>query len=24
VFLYWYSYYRLIPIDAKRKHTDDP
>lgn len=23
-FLYWYSYYRLIPIDAKRKHSDDP
>jgi hypothetical protein len=23
-FLYWYSYYRLIPIDAKRKHTEDP
>lgn len=24
VFLYWYSYYRLIPVDAKRKHSDDP
>ena len=24
VFLYWYSYYRLIPIDPKRKHSDDP
>lgn len=23
-FLYWYSYYRLIPIDAKRKHSEDP
>ena len=23
-FLYLYSYYRLIPIDAKRKHTEDP
>jgi hypothetical protein len=23
-FLYWYSYYRLIPIDAARKHSDDP
>ncbi len=23
-FLYWYSYFRLIPIDAKRKHTEDP
>ena len=23
-FLYWYSYYRLIPIDPKRKHSDDP
>lgn len=23
-FLYWYSYYRLIPVDAKRKHTEDP
>ena len=23
-FLYWYSYYRLIPIDPKRKHTEDP
>jgi hypothetical protein len=23
-FLYWYSYFRLIPIDAKRKHSDDP
>jgi hypothetical protein len=21
VFLYWYSYYRLIPIDANRKHA---
>jgi hypothetical protein len=24
VFLYWYSYYRLIPIDAARKHSEDP
>jgi hypothetical protein len=24
VFLYWYSYYRLIPIDPKRKHSEDP
>src|SRR5262249_27951272 len=23
-FLYWYTYYRLIPIDANRKHSDDP
>jgi hypothetical protein len=23
-FLYWYSYYRLIPVDAKRKHSEDP
>lgn len=23
-FLYWYTYFRLIPIDAKRKHTEDP
>ncbi len=23
-FLYFYSYYRLIPIDANRKHSDDP
>ena len=23
-FLYWYSYYRLIPVDAKRKHAGDP
>jgi len=23
-FLYWYSYYRLIPIDARRKHSEDP
>jgi hypothetical protein len=23
-FLYWYSYYRLIPIDANRKHSEDP
>ena len=23
-FLYWYSYYRLIPVDANRKHTEDP
>lgn len=23
-FLYWYSYYRLVPVDATRKHTDDP
>jgi len=23
-FLYWYSYYRLIPLDPKRKHSDDP
>jgi hypothetical protein len=23
-FLYFYTYYRLIPIDAKRKHSDDP
>lgn len=23
-FLYYYSYYRLIPIDASRKHTEDP
>jgi hypothetical protein len=24
VFLYWYNYFRLIPTDAKRKHTEDP
>jgi len=24
VFLYWYSYFRLIPIDAARKHSEDP
>ncbi len=23
-FLYWYSYFRLIPVDPKRKHSDDP
>lgn len=23
-FLYAYSYYRLIPVDAARKHTEDP
>ena len=23
-FLYWYSYFRLIPFDAQRKHTEDP
>ena len=23
-FMYWYSYFRLIPIDPKRKHSDDP
>jgi hypothetical protein len=23
-FLYWYSYFRLIPIDAARKHSEDP
>src|ERR1700733_14315740 len=23
-FLYWYSYYRLIPVDPKRKHSEDP
>jgi hypothetical protein len=23
-FLYWYSYFRLIPIDPQRKHADDP
>ena len=23
-FLYWYSYYRLVPIDAARKHSEDP
>src|SRR5579885_339047 len=23
-FLYWYSYFRLIPIDPARKHSDDP
>lgn len=23
-FLYWYTYFRLIPIDARRKHSDDP
>src|SRR5437879_10824267 len=21
-FLYWYSYYRLIPVDANRKHSE--
>jgi len=24
VFLYWYSYFRLIPIDSARKHSEDP
>jgi hypothetical protein len=23
-FLYWYSYFRLVPIDSNRKHADDP
>jgi hypothetical protein len=23
-FLYWYTYYRVIPIDPKRKHSEDP
>jgi hypothetical protein len=23
-FLYFYSYFRLIPIDSQRKHSDDP
>ena len=23
-FLYFYSYFRLIPVDAKRKHSEDP
>ena len=23
-FLYWYTYYRLIPVDPKRKHSEDP
>jgi hypothetical protein len=23
-FLYWYSYFRLIPIDPNRKHSEDP
>ena len=23
-FLYWYTYYRLIPVDAARKHSEDP
>ena len=23
-FLYWYTYFRLIPIDAQRKHSEDP
>ena len=23
-FMYWYSYFRLIPIDPTRKHSDDP
>jgi len=23
-FLYWYTYYRLIPVDATRKHSEDP
>ena len=23
-FLYWYTYFRLIPIEAKRKHSEDP
>jgi hypothetical protein len=24
VFLYWYSYFRLIPVDGQRKHSEDP
>src|SRR6266853_2497691 len=24
VFLYFYSYFRLIPVDPKRKHSEDP
>jgi hypothetical protein len=24
VFMYWYSYFRLIPIDPSRKHSEDP
>jgi hypothetical protein len=23
-FLYWYSYFRLIPTDPNRKHSEDP
>ena len=23
-FLYWYNYYRLVPVDAARKHSEDP
>jgi hypothetical protein len=23
-FLYWYNYFRLIPIDPNRKHSEDP
>ncbi len=23
-FLYWYTYFRLIPVDAQRKHSEDP
>jgi hypothetical protein len=23
-FLYWYTYYRAIPIDPKRKHSEEP
>jgi hypothetical protein len=23
-FLYWYTYFRLIPVDATRKHSEDP
>ena len=23
-FLYWYTYHRIIPIDATRKHSEDP
>jgi hypothetical protein len=23
-FLYWYTYYRLIPVDPKRKHSEEP
>ncbi len=23
-FLYWYTYYRLIPIDPNRKHSEEP